>query len=56
LLEVKNATEDERFTDNALVKNEPWFKFYVGIPLTTQNGLNLGFLWMFKKESLIIKL
>jgi len=42
LFEVKNAVEDERFKDNPLIKNEPWFRFYAGMPLTTQNGSNLG--------------
>lgn len=42
LFVVPNATEDERFFDNPFVLNEPFVRFYAGMPLATSGGHNLG--------------
>ncbi len=41
-LVVKDAREDERFRDNALVCSEPNIVFYAGVPLCTPSGARLG--------------
>jgi signal transduction histidine kinase len=40
--EVKNLTIDERFKDNFYVADEPQLKYYLGVPLKTNNGVNIG--------------
>lgn len=42
LMEINDATQDNRFFDNPLVTGELGIKFYAGIPLTTSDGYNLG--------------
>jgi GAF domain-containing protein len=41
-LVVKDAREDERFRDNALVCSEPNIVFYAGVPLSTPSGALIG--------------
>ena len=39
---VPDATVDQRFASNKYVVGDPSIRFYAGIPLTTQNGQNIG--------------
>jgi two-component system, NtrC family, sensor kinase len=42
LMEINDATQDNRFFDNPLVTGNLGIKFYAGMPLTTSDGFNLG--------------
>lgn len=41
-LVVPDATQDPRFANNPLVTGAPWVRSYLGIPLETPDGYNLG--------------
>lgn len=45
--EVKSLSSDERFKDKFYVVDNPNLEYYFGIPLATQDGLNLGALCVF---------
>lgn len=42
IIEVKDATQDERFKDNPFVVGEPYLRYYAGSPIIDSNGYNLG--------------
>ncbi len=42
LLEINDATQDERFWDNPLVIGNPEIRFYCGVPITLPMGENIG--------------
>jgi len=42
IFEISDALEDQRFADNPLVTGNPLIRFYVGIPIKSALGNNLG--------------
>jgi diguanylate cyclase (GGDEF)-like protein len=47
---VSNATEDGRFATNPLVTGSPHIRAYLGVPLTTPDGYNIGVLCVYDEE------
>ncbi|KAI2669702.1 hypothetical protein LCP963914a_9890 [Penicillium roqueforti] len=43
---VDNLNEDTRFSSLPFVQGSPNFRFYAGTPLTTENGMNIGCLFI----------
>lgn len=43
---VHDLAADERYGDLPFVANKPNFRFYAGTPLTTENGINIGVLFV----------
>ncbi|MFZ6053459.1 GAF domain-containing sensor histidine kinase [Halocola ammonii] len=51
LVEIKDATKDERVKDNPYVtSDEDHIRYYAGVPLTNRNGYNLGSLCVVDTE------
>lgn len=47
---IRDAKEDQRFVNNPLVINEPFIRFYAGVPLSVTNELALGTLCIIDRE------
>ncbi len=50
LLTVADLAQDERFADHAVVRGEPHFRFYCGMPLINPEGYALGTVCVFDFE------
>src|SRR4051794_12371455 len=42
ILEIPDAVHDDRFVNNPLVTNDPFIRFYAGVPLVTADGSAIG--------------
>ena len=50
VFEVVDAEKDSRFSDNPMVKGEPFVRFYAGAPLILDNGSRIGCLCVIDQQ------
>jgi len=53
-LNVPDATKDSRFCDSTLVTGSPYLRFYLGIPLRSSSGFNIGSFCAMSTEAKVI--
>ncbi|WP_339924474.1 ATP-binding protein [uncultured Cyclobacterium sp.] len=53
-LEIQDLSKDERFKNKLYVTADPNLRYYLGVPLTTESGFNLGALCVLDKKSRVI--